>query len=255
MFRCRGPSPHGPRWPSSFPRLSARAAARARRPSSAAHAAAPGPCGARRRSPQLPLQRLLTGNRQLAALDARARAAAAPAATSRAPARRSRSTCTTRGWKKRILRTRSRLMRLAVRFAMQPDANRRRAFAMSTRGVSTGTPTASIARPRRVDDRQDHVEVVDHQVEDDVDVEAPLRERAEAMDLDEPRHVRSGRAADRRIEPLGVPTASITPRARAGDQASASATDRAIGFSTSTATRAREAAARRRGAPRSAPQS
>ena len=35
-------------------------------------------------------------------------------------------------------------MRLAVRFAMQPFAKRRRAFAMSIRELSTGTPTASI---------------------------------------------------------------------------------------------------------------
>jgi nucleoside-diphosphate-sugar epimerase len=36
----------------------------------------------------------------------------------------------------------SRLIRLAVKFAMQPFENRRRAFAMSIRSVSTGTPTA-----------------------------------------------------------------------------------------------------------------
>ena len=35
-------------------------------------------------------------------------------------------------------------MRLAVTLAMQPDANRSRALAMSYFGVSTGTPTASI---------------------------------------------------------------------------------------------------------------
>ena len=37
-----------------------------------------------------------------------------------------------------------RLIRLAVTLAMQPFANRRRALAMSTRPVRTGTPTASI---------------------------------------------------------------------------------------------------------------
>ena len=36
------------------------------------------------------------------------------------------------GWKNRTLRTLSRLMRLAVMFAMQPDANFTRALAMST---------------------------------------------------------------------------------------------------------------------------
>jgi len=34
-------------------------------------------------------------------------------------------------------------MRLAVMLATQPDANFTRALAMSTRGVSTGTPMAS----------------------------------------------------------------------------------------------------------------
>ena len=48
------------------------------------------------------------------------------------------------GWKKRIFRTRSRLILLAVMFAMHPFAKLKRAFAMSTRPVSTGTPTASI---------------------------------------------------------------------------------------------------------------
>ena len=38
---------------------------------------------------------------------------------------------------------RSRLIRLAVRLAMQPPAKRSRTLAMSIRGVSTGTPTAS----------------------------------------------------------------------------------------------------------------
>ena len=70
---------------------------------------------------------------------------------------------------------------------MQPDANRSRTFAMSILGVSTGTPTASIADHRRIDDRQDDVEVVNHQIEHDVDVEAAFRERAEPVDLDEPR--------------------------------------------------------------------
>ena len=64
--------------------------------------------------------------------------------TPRLPARRSRSTRTTSCWKKRAFRTRSRLIRLAVRLAMQPDANLSRALAMSVRGVSTFTPTASI---------------------------------------------------------------------------------------------------------------
>ena len=70
---------------------------------------------------------------------------------------------------------------------MQPFANRRRAFAMSTRPVSTGTPTASIDSTSDRHQRQDDVEVVDHQVEHDVDVEAALGKGAQAMHLDEPR--------------------------------------------------------------------
>ena len=70
---------------------------------------------------------------------------------------------------------------------MQPDANRSRTFAMSILGVSTGTPTASIADHRRIDHRQDDVEVVNHQIEHDVDVEAAFRKRAEPVHLDESR--------------------------------------------------------------------
>src|SRR5262249_21932776 len=50
------------------------------------------------------------------------------------------------GWKMRSLRSRLSETRLAVTLAMQPLAKRSRALAMSTDGVSTGTPTASIAR-------------------------------------------------------------------------------------------------------------
>ncbi len=39
----------------------------------------------------------------------------------------------------------------------------------------------------RMHQRQDDVEIVNHQVEDDVDVEAAFGKRAEAMDLDEAR--------------------------------------------------------------------
>ena len=46
----------------------------------------------------------------------------------------------------RSLRSRSRDTRLAVMFATAPASNERRAFAMSTNGVSTGTPTADTDR-------------------------------------------------------------------------------------------------------------
>ena len=87
---------------------------------------------------------------------------------------------------------------------MQPDANRSRALAMSVRGVSTFTPTASIDPSDRP--RQQQIEIVNHQVEDHVDVEAALGERAEAVNFDEARiadHQRQ-RRRDRRVEPLGV---------------------------------------------------
>ncbi len=81
---------------------------------------------------------------------------------------------------------------------MQPFAKRRRALAMSTRPVSTGTPTASMRLDLGSHERQHDVEVVNHQVEDDVDVEAALGERAEAMDFDEPRIRRQAAARPRR---------------------------------------------------------
>ncbi len=89
---------------------------------------------------------------------------------------------------------------------MQPDSNRRRTFAMSIFGVSTGTPTASMPATGESTTRQDDVEVVNHQVEHDVDVEAAIGKRAEAMHLDEPRSDEApARGLDGRIEALGVP--------------------------------------------------
>ena len=63
--------------------------------------------------------------------------------------------------------------------------------------VSTGTPTASIDSTSDCDQRQHDVEVVNHQIEHDVDVEAALGKRAEPMDFDEPR-IGRGAAARRR---------------------------------------------------------
>ena len=82
---------------------------------------------------------------------------------------------------------------------MQPDANVSRTLAMSMRGDSTGTPTASMAATSVPIGREQHVEVVDHQVEHDVDVEAALAEAAEAVHLDEAGRRR--RAAARRPPP------------------------------------------------------
>ena len=122
---------------------------------------------------------------------------------------------------------------------MQPPANRSRTLAMSIRGVSTGTPTASTLTDRLADERQQQVEVVDHQVEHDVDVEAALGERAEPVHLDEARLRAAARAppSTAGLKRSVWPTARRTPRAAAAAiRRSASATVRAIGFSTSTCT-------------------
>ena len=58
---------------------------------------------------------------------------------------------------------------------------------MSTDAVSTGTPTLSTAITSRRHEALDDVEVVDHEVEDDVDVGAAVDERREPMALDEAR--------------------------------------------------------------------
>src|SRR5205814_251310 len=57
----------------------------------------------------------------------------------------------------------------------------------------------------RIDQRQHDVEIVNHQVEHDVDVQAPLGEDAQTVHFDEPRIGDQGaRHGDRGIEPLGV---------------------------------------------------
>ena len=88
----------------------------------------------------------------------------------------------------------------------------------------------------RLDQRQDDVHIVDHQVEDDVDVEAPLGERTQAVDLDESRIAQQrARRGDGWIEALGLAHGEERLRsAAAAIMSSASARLRAIGFSTST---------------------
>ena len=76
---------------------------------------------------------------------------------------------------------------------MQPFANRRRALAMSTRRRQHRHADGLDRLDLGLHERQHDVEIVNHQIEDDVDVEAALGERAEPMDLDE---ARIGRAAD-----------------------------------------------------------
>ena len=105
----------------------------------------------------------------------------------------------------RSLRIRSRETRLAVMFATAPDSKVRRAFAMSTDGVSTGTPDRAHRRRRAADERVHEVDVVDHEVEHDRDVGPARIERRQAVALDEPRRVDvRQRGADRAIEPLDV---------------------------------------------------
>ena len=89
-------------------------------------------------------------------------------------------------------------------FAMQPDAKRSRTLAMSYFSVSTGTHGLD-RHHVRTDDRQDDVEIVNHEIEDDVDVEAAIGERAEPVHFDEARaRDEPQRDGDRRIVPLGV---------------------------------------------------
>ena len=92
----------------------------------------------------------------------------------------------------RSVRSVFRLTRLAVTLATQPLANLRRALAISSLAENTGAPTASIVGDRGIDQRQDDVDVVDHQIEHDAHVRAPLRERrdSDGFDIDWPSDAR-----------------------------------------------------------------
>ena len=129
-------------------------------------------------------------------------------------------------------------MRLAVTLAMQPDANRSRAFAMSNFVGQHRHADRLDRRDLRAHQRQDDVEVVDHQVEDDVDVEAALGERAEPVHLDEPRR-RDQRQhrRDRRVVAFRLPDGQRRARSARPQRAARPppSSERAIGFSTSTA--------------------
>ena len=120
---------------------------------------------------------------------------------------------------------------------MQPLANRRRALAMSTRAGQHRHADRLDRLDLGVDERQHDVEIVNHQVEDDVDVEAALGKRAEPVDLDEARiGQQRPRRGDRRIEALGVPDrqdSAAASRPRRSSRRLRRAM-RAIGFSTST---------------------
>ena len=91
-------------------------------------------------------------------------------------------------------------------FAMQPSANSMRALAMSTRGVRIADARRVDLETSASDEREDDVDVVDHEVHDDVDVEAARREGREPVALDEARlrHDILRAARDGRVEALDV---------------------------------------------------
>ena len=96
-------------------------------------------------------------------------------------------------------------MRLAVRFAMQPLRELEACVRDVHAAGQHGHPDRLDGLDLRFDQGQDDVHIVDHQIEDDVDVEAPLGKRTQAMDLDEPRIAQQrARRGDGWIEALGL---------------------------------------------------
>ena len=127
-----------------------------------------------------------------------------------------------------------------------------RAFAMSMSSMSTGMPTAGSRDRLRVDERQDHVEVVNHHIEDHVDVGAAALERREPVAFDEAHASSASRAptSSAGLKRSTWPTCSFRLRSRRElVSTAASALVRVIGFSTSSARRARGRTARPRNAP------
>ena len=106
---------------------------------------------------------------------------------------------------------------------------------MSIRLDSTGMPVARTSTTGDRIERVENLEIVDHQVEDDVDVEAARREHGETLNLDEARRRPRPRAAPhRRVVELDVPDRQDPRPSAASISRSASARLEAIGFSTST---------------------
>ena len=66
---------------------------------------------------------------------------------------------------------------------------------MSMSGVRTAVPAARTSTAGLAGEGRGDLEVVDHQVQDDVHVEAPRREHAQAMHLEEAGSGTSARAA------------------------------------------------------------
>ena len=95
---------------------------------------------------------------------------------------------------------------------MQPPSNAMRALAMSSRSVRTARPAARISFGRPPDELEHHLEVVDHQVPNDVHVGAPPGEGAEPVHLDEPRlREHPERRLDGRVVALDVPDLDDAP--------------------------------------------
>ena len=105
---------------------------------------------------------------------------------------------------------------------------------MSSTSPMTLTPIASIRATCDAGQPQHDVDVVDHHVQHDADVDAAERQRADARDLDEPRpDVQPLHRADRGVEPLDVPDLhgrAVLSRAHRRSRR-ASATSLASGFS------------------------
>ena len=64
-----------------------------------------------------------------------------------------------------------------------PDSNSRRTLAISTLGDRIGRPTARTSRTGRAREGEHDVEVVDHEIEDDIDIQGARTEDAEPMHL------------------------------------------------------------------------
>jgi len=83
--------------------------------------------------------------------------------------------------KEAILRTRSVDTRLAVKLATQPEAKSKRTLQYRLWSVNTGKPNCVNVFHRRVHERQDNIDVMNHQVQDDINIQRARRENAHAM--------------------------------------------------------------------------
>ena len=137
--------------------------------------------------------------------------------------------------------------RLAVIVATAPLAKRSRALAMSSNGAGDRRADRVDRFDRTVDQRQDQIEIVDHQIEDHRHIGAARLERGDAHRLDIQRHpacAPTERDRRRRTAPDDRPAAPARSPAQISASSSACASSAAIGFSTSTCLPARKAVGR-----------